>query len=76
GAGDAMPRHPSQLYQAGAEGLLLGLLLWFFFWKTDARYKPGFLVGLFLIGYGLARFTIEFFREPDAQLLEFAQQTG
>jgi phosphatidylglycerol:prolipoprotein diacylglycerol transferase len=69
-------RHPSQLYEAGLEGILLFALLWFFFWRTDARYQPGKLVGLFLTGYGLARFTAEFFREPDAQLRQFAEATG
>lgn len=60
-------RHPSQLYEAGLEGILLFVILWFFFWRTKARYEPGKLVGIFLLGYGLARFTVEFFREPDAQ---------
>ena len=69
-------RHPSQLYEAGLEGLLLGLLLWFAFWRTKARYEPGKLVGLFLLGYGLARFLVEFFREPDNHLREFAEATG
>ena len=67
-ADDGLPRHPSQLYEAGLEGLLLGLVLAFFFWRTDARNEPGKLVGIFLIGYGLSRFIVEFFREPDAQL--------
>ena len=65
--GDNLARHPSQLYEAGLEGIALFALLWFFFWKTKARYDPGKLVGLFLIGYGLARFIVEFFREPDSQ---------
>lgn len=69
-------RHPSQLYEAGLEGLALFALLWFAFWKTKARYDPGKLVGLFVLGYGLARFTVEFFREPDSQLREFAEKTG
>lgn len=69
-------RHPSQLYEAGMEGILLFALLWVAFWRTQARYAPGKLVGLFLIGYGAARFTAEFFREPDSQLVEFAQRTG
>ena len=60
-------RHPSQLYEAGLEGIVLFAVLWFFFWRTKARYEPGKLVGIFLLGYGLARFTVEFFREPDAQ---------
>jgi phosphatidylglycerol:prolipoprotein diacylglycerol transferase len=66
-AGD-LPRHPSQLYEAGLEGIVLGLLLAFLFWKTDARYQPGKLVGAFLVGYGLCRFSLEFVREPDAGL--------
>ena len=69
-------RHPSQLYEAGLEGLLLFAILWFAFWRTKARYYPGRLVGLFLVGYGLARFTVEFFREPDSQLRAFAEATG
>ncbi len=60
-------RHPSQLYEAGLEGVVLFLVLWFFFWRTKARYAPGKLVGIFVLGYGLARFFVEFFREPDAQ---------
>jgi phosphatidylglycerol:prolipoprotein diacylglycerol transferase len=65
--GEDVARHPSQLYEASLEGILLFALLWFFFWRTKARYEPGKLVGLFLIGYGLSRFTVEFFREPDSQ---------
>jgi phosphatidylglycerol:prolipoprotein diacylglycerol transferase len=60
-------RHPSQLYEAGLEGLVLFAFLAFFFWRTKARYQPGRLTGLFLLGYGVARFTVEFFREPDSQ---------
>lgn len=69
-------RHPSQLYEAGLEGLLLFGILWFAFWRTQWRYEPGRLVGLFLVGYGVARFVVEFFREPDNQLREFAEATG
>lgn len=67
-SGGEVARHPSQLYEAGLEGLALGLVLWFMFWRTDARYKPGMLVGVFILGYGLARFFVEFFRQPDAGL--------
>lgn len=70
------PRHPSQLYQAGMEGALLAVILLYLFWRTRARWKPGLLVGTFTLGMALARFTMEFFREPDAQLTEFARQTG
>ena len=69
GAGLPDPaRHPSQLYEAGLEGIVLFLILSYLFWRTDARYKPGLLLGVFLIGYGAARFFVEFFREPDKQL--------
>lgn len=60
-------RHPSQLYEAGLEGLLLFAILWWAFWRTKARYEPGKLVGIFLLGYGCFRFFVEYFREPDAQ---------
>ena len=69
-------RHPSQLYEAALEGIVLFAVLWFAFWKTKARYAPGRLVGIFILGYGVARFIVEFFREPDAQLVDFAARTG
>ena len=60
---DALPRHPSPLYQAAGEGLLLFVLLWFY----SARERPrGAVSGMFLIGYGVLRSAAEFFREPDA----------
>jgi len=67
-SGTMDPRHPSQLYEAGLEGLLMMAILAFFFWRTDARYKPGFLFGMSAIIYGLSRFAVEFVREPDIQL--------
>ena len=70
------PRHPSQLYEAALEGLLLFAILWTMFWKTQARYEPGKLVGAFIFFYGIFRFGIEYVREPDAQLAGFAQATG
>ena len=73
---DQLPRHPSQLYQAGFEGLLLGLLLLALFWQTRARYRPGLLVAVFTIGMGLGRFLMEFFREPDAHLAYVVAETG
>lgn len=64
GAGP-VPRHPSQLYEAFFEGVLLFLLLWWF----HRRHVPlGFVCFAFLFGYGLCRFGIEFFRQPDAHL--------
>ncbi|TPG48037.1 prolipoprotein diacylglyceryl transferase [Sphingomonas glacialis] len=76
GSRDGIARHPSQLYEAGLEGLALFAILAILFWFTDARRRPGMLVGTFLIGYGVARFAVEFFREPDAQLVQFASRTG
>lgn len=64
GGGDVV-RHPSQLYQAGLEGLMLGLLLSLLFWRTDARLKPGFLAGQFVLWMGVFRFGLEYVREPD-----------
>jgi phosphatidylglycerol:prolipoprotein diacylglycerol transferase len=64
-AGDALPRHPSQLYEAGLEGLLLFLVLWFYARSSHAQQGVGRVAGLFLVGYGLARFAVEFAREPD-----------
>lgn len=73
---DDLPRHPSQLYQAGLEGLALLVILMLLFWKTRARYRPGLLAGVFTLGIGIARFVNEFFREPDQQLADFAARTG
>jgi phosphatidylglycerol---prolipoprotein diacylglyceryl transferase len=65
-----LPRHPSQLYEAVCEGLILFLVLRTLE-RTSARhgwYRPGLLAGAFLIGYGLIRFALEFTRQPDEQL--------
>lgn len=64
-APDELGRHPSQLYEAGLEGLLSMAILWYLFWRTDARYYPGRLMGTLALVYGVARFAIEFIREPD-----------
>jgi phosphatidylglycerol:prolipoprotein diacylglycerol transferase len=69
------PRHPSQLYEAVLEGIVLFCILAFMFWKTKARYEPGKLVGAFIFFYGIFRFGIEFIREPDSQLIAFANAT-
>lgn len=74
--GGPYARHPSQLYQAGLEGLLLLIVMLYLFWRTNARFRPGLLAAVFATGMGLARFVAEFFREPDAQLSEFALRTG
>ncbi|MFM7349983.1 MAG: prolipoprotein diacylglyceryl transferase [Erythrobacter sp.] len=75
GGGD-IPRHPSQLYQAGLEGLTMLVIMLLLFWKTRARYRPGLLAGVFTTGMGIARFVNEFFRQPDQQLADFAARTG
>lgn len=74
--GGPLARHPSQLYEAALEGLLMMIVLLYAFWRTRARFRPGLLVGLFTAGIAAGRFTVEFFREPDAQLAEFAMRTG
>jgi len=73
--GGALPRQPSQLYEAALEGLLLFLILFYMFWRTRARYQPGKLVGTFILVYGVSRFAVEFVREPDEHLVHFAQVT-
>ena len=60
--GGPVPRHPSQLYQFGLEGLLLFAILWLY--STKPR-PTGAVSGAFLLGYGIFRFTAEYFREPD-----------
>ena len=70
------PRHPSQLYEAALEGLLLFAILALMFWKSRARYQPGMLVGAFVFFYGTFRFGVEYIREPDDHLREFAATTG
>lgn len=59
-------RHPSQLYEAALEGLLLGAVLLWLVWRRGWLGRPGAVAGLFFAGYGLARFAVEFFRQPDA----------
>jgi len=74
GAG-ALPRHPSQLYQFALEGVLLFLILWLY----SAKPRPtGAVSAMFLIGYGVLRFSAEFFREPDdfLGLLAFSLSMG
>ena len=62
-AGDVLPRHPSQLYHVGLEGIALFLILWIF--SGRPQQPRGAVSGVFLIGYGAFRFITEFFREPD-----------
>jgi phosphatidylglycerol:prolipoprotein diacylglycerol transferase len=63
-----LPRHPSQLYEAFAEGILLFIVMWILRGTVAKTRNDGFLSGAFLIGYGIARSSCEFFREPDAHL--------
>ncbi|MCB9989351.1 MAG: prolipoprotein diacylglyceryl transferase [Rhodospirillales bacterium] len=67
GGGD-LPRHPSQLYEALLEGLVLTAVMAVLLHRPAIREKAGLLSGVFLIGYALSRFTVEFFREPDPQI--------
>jgi len=66
--GGPQPRHPSQLYEAALEGLVLFIVLRLLTHRFLKLRKPGFVGGAFITGYGLARIFAEFFREPDPQL--------
>ena len=65
--GGRLPRHPSQLYEAGLEGLVLFAVLALLV-RAGALRRPGLIIGVFALGYGIARTACELFREPDAQL--------
>ena len=62
-------RHPSQLYEAALEGLILGAILLYLAFRRGWLRVPGQITGLFIAGYGTARFIVEFFREPDRQFI-------
>ncbi|RZJ42673.1 MAG: prolipoprotein diacylglyceryl transferase [Brevundimonas sp.] len=62
------PRHPSQLYEAGLEGIFLMGILAFAIWKVGLLRKPGYVTGLFLLGYGVIRASLENVRQPDVGL--------
>lgn len=64
-AGGNIPRHPSQLYEALLEGVMLFVVLNLLMTKTRARHYPGMIVGLFFVGYGFSRYALEFIRVPD-----------
>ncbi len=66
---DDCARHPTQLYEAALEGLVLFALLAFLVWGRGALKRPGLVTAVFIAGYGLARFTVEFFRQADAQFI-------
>ncbi|HSF96719.1 MAG TPA: prolipoprotein diacylglyceryl transferase [Thermohalobaculum sp.] len=62
------PRHPSQLYEAGLEGLLLGAAMWYLATRRGWLRRPGAMIGVFFLGYGLARSLVENFRQWDPQI--------
>jgi phosphatidylglycerol:prolipoprotein diacylglycerol transferase len=72
----ACARHPSQLYQAALEGLLLALVLFWLAFRKGWFKRPGALMGVFLAGYGIARFLVEFVRQPDAQFVSEGNPIG
>jgi phosphatidylglycerol:prolipoprotein diacylglycerol transferase len=69
-------RHPSQLYEALLEGLILGAVLLWLAWRRDAYKTPGLIAGTFFAGYGIARFIVEFVRQPDAQFVSDGNLLG
>jgi phosphatidylglycerol:prolipoprotein diacylglycerol transferase len=69
-------RHPSQLYEALLEGLILGGVLLWLVWRRDAYKTPGLIAGTFFLGYGIARFAVEFVRQPDAQFVSAGNPLG
>ncbi|MEO1494676.1 MAG: prolipoprotein diacylglyceryl transferase [Pseudomonadota bacterium] len=70
------PRHPSQLYEAALEGVLLFLVMWGLVLFAGWLKRPGGLIGVFFIGYGSARFFVEYFRQWDPQLSEMVATYG
>ncbi len=75
-AGVICGRHPSQLYEAGLEGIVLGALVLWAVWRAGWLARPGRVMGLFIAGYGLARFVVEFVRQPDAQFVSEGNPLG
>jgi phosphatidylglycerol:prolipoprotein diacylglycerol transferase len=69
-------RHPSQLYEAALEGAVLGAVLVWLAWRRGALKTPGLIMGTFLAGYGIARFMVEFVRQPDAQFITQGNPLG
>jgi phosphatidylglycerol---prolipoprotein diacylglyceryl transferase len=66
--GGPLPRHPSQLYEAALEGVVLLVVLAALIYRSGMLARPGFIAGAFVAGYGLARIVVEFFREPDSHI--------
>jgi len=69
-------RHPSQLYEALLEGLVLGLVLLWLAYRRGGLKLPGWITGLFFAGYGISRFIVEFFRQPDVQFVTLENPVG
>ena len=69
-------RHPSQLYEAALEGLLLGAVLLWLAWRRGSLRRLGLTAGVFFAGYGMARFVVEFVRQPDAQFVSPGNPLG
>ncbi|MBW3241170.1 prolipoprotein diacylglyceryl transferase [Epibacterium sp. DP7N7-1] len=74
--GEICARHPSQLYEAAMEGLILGALILWMVYRRNAFHAPGRILGTFLAGYGIGRFIVEFFRQPDAQFISDGNPLG
>ena len=75
-AGELCARHPSQLYEAALEGLVLGAVLIWLVWWRGALHRPGLLCGTFLAGYGIGRSLVEFVRQPDPQFISDGNPLG
>lgn len=69
-------RHPSQLYEALLEGLILGAVVLWLVWRRGWLRRPGAVMGIFMAGYGAGRFAVEFVRQPDAQFVTEANPLG
>ena len=69
-------RHPSQLYEALLEGLILGTVILWLVWRRGALKFPGSIMGVFFAGYGIGRFIVEFFRQPDAEFITVGNPLG
>ena len=69
-------RHPSQLYEALLEGLVLGTVLIYVTFRRNGLKRPGLITGMFFAGYGVTRYFVEFFRQPDAQFQSATNPIG
>ena len=69
-------RHPSQLYEALLEGLVLGAILIYIAFRRNGLKRPGLITGMFFAGYGIARYFVEFYRQPDAQFQSVTNPIG